>query len=131
MPCGIAELFLRHALEGSPKKPFDFSHWFVLSRWVEIRTVLERPTLRIHDLRHSFISNQLAAGTPVHVVKEMAAHRSLAVTSLYAHSSDEARRAAADRVQIGIPAPSKGAEHAAPQQVKAPSLKPTHLRVVK
>ena len=30
------------------------------------------------------------------------AHRSLAVTALYAHGTDEARRAAANRVQIGV-----------------------------
>ena len=32
----------------------------------------------------------------------MAAHRSLAVTALYAHASDEARRAAADRLEIRV-----------------------------
>ena len=32
----------------------------------------------------------------------MAAHRSLAVTALYAHHTDEARRAAAQRVQISV-----------------------------
>ena len=53
-------------------------------------------------MRHSFVSNQLDAGTPVHVVQQMAAHRSLAVTALYSHGTDEARRAAAGRVQIGV-----------------------------
>lgn len=95
-----AERFLRTALATNPA-PFPFSYWFLLDRWMELRVKLGRPTLRIHDLRHSFISNQLAAGTPIHVVKDMAAHRSIAVTALYAHSSDEARRAAAGRVEIG------------------------------
>jgi hypothetical protein len=57
---------------------------------------------RLHDLRHSFVSNQLGAGTPIHVVRDMAAHRSLTVTALYAHSTDEARRAASQRVQIAV-----------------------------
>ena len=48
------------------------------------------------------LSNQLGAGTPIHVVRDMAAHRSLSVTALYAHSTDEARRAASQRVQIAV-----------------------------
>ncbi len=99
---GAAEAFLRESIAHGGDKPFDFSYWFVLDRWLELRKKVERPTLRIHDLRHSFVSNQLAAGTPIHVVKDMAAHRSLAVTALYAHSSDEARRAAAKRVEIEV-----------------------------
>lgn len=103
-----AEAFLREAIDRGGAKPFDFSYWFVLDRWLELRKAFGRPTLRIHDLRHSFVSNQLAAGTPIHVVKDMAAHRSLAVTALYAHSSDEARRAAAKRVEIAVGAAPEG-----------------------
>jgi integrase len=127
-----AEAFLKTALLTSPEKPFDFSYWFVLDRWIALRKKIERPKLRIHDLRHSFVSNQLAAGTPVHVVKDMAAHRSLAVTALYAHSSDEARRAAADRLEISVtpePAPTKPVE-ATPSAVQVPRGTP-QLRVVK
>lgn len=97
-----AESFLREALSVTLEKPFPFTYWFVLKRWMKLREELMEPTLRIHDLRHSFISNQLAAGTPVHVVQQMAAHRSLAVTALYSHGTDEARRAAASRVQISV-----------------------------
>jgi integrase len=105
----MALAFLEEALEASPAKPFPFSYWFVLKRWVVLRKAVGRPTLRMHDLRHSFVSNQLAAGTPVHVVQQMAAHRSLAVTALYSHATDEARRAAAGRVQIGVAPSAEGA----------------------
>jgi hypothetical protein len=54
-----------------------------------------------HDFRHSFVSNQLDAGTPIHVVRNLAGHASIVTTQLYAHSSDEARRAAVDRVRLG------------------------------
>ena len=47
------------------------------------------------------MSNLLDAGTPIHVVMEIAAHRSLLITQLYAHSTDEARRAAVARISIG------------------------------
>ena len=95
--------FLREAIELRPAggtKPFPFSYWFVTKRWPTLRGEAGFPNLRIHDLRHSFVSAQLAAGTPIHVVKAMAAHRSLAVTDLYAHHTNEARMAAAARVEI-------------------------------
>lgn len=126
-----AEMFLRQALASSPAKPFDFSYWFLLDRWIAIRNALNKPTLRIHDLRHSFVSNQLAAGTPVHVVKDMAAHRSLAVTSMYSHSSDEARRAAADRLQIGAPPAPPPRTESVQAPPKTPSGRRPFLRVVK
>ena len=97
-----AERFLGEALARGDGQPFPFSYWFLLERWMTLRVAVGRPTLRIHDLRHSFVSNQLAAGTPIHVVQQMAAHRSLSVTALYAHGSDEARKAAASRVEIEV-----------------------------
>ena len=84
----------RRPNDDTPAKPFPFSYWYVAKRWPAIRDAAGFPGLRIHDLRHSSVSNQLAAGTPIHVVRDMAAHRSLAVTALYAHHTDEARRAA-------------------------------------
>jgi len=98
----MAAAFLNEALATSPDKPFPYSYWYVLKRWMPLRKAVGRPALRLHDLRHSFVSNQLSAGTPVHVVQQLAAHRSLAVTALYSHATDEARRAAASRVQIGV-----------------------------
>jgi hypothetical protein len=59
----------------------------------------------MHDIRHSWISAQFEAGTPAHAIMEAAAHRSLSVTSLYAHGTDEARRAAADRVSVAVELP--------------------------
>jgi hypothetical protein len=61
-----------------------------------------RHVARLLGCSERTVSNQLAAGTPIHVVRDMAAHRSLAVTALYAHHTDEARRAAAQRVQIHV-----------------------------
>lgn len=127
-----AEMFLKQALAVSPKKPFPYSYWHLLKRWMVLRKQLGRPRLRIHDLRHSFISNQLAAGTPAHVVQALAAHRSLAVTSLYAHPSDEARKAAADRVQVGIEeTPRPDQSKAEMPATAAKTTRGSHLRVVK
>ncbi len=98
----FAETYLRQALDRSPKKPWPFQYWYYLKRWIATREAAGMLYVRIHDLRHSFVSNLLDAGTPIHVVKELAAHRSLAVTALYAHATNEARRAAVNRVQIGV-----------------------------
>lgn len=54
-----------------------------------------------HTLRHTFITRQLASGTPVHVVKELAGHKRIETTMLYAHASPddkhEAMRKQAER----------------------------------
>jgi hypothetical protein len=71
-----------------------------------VREAAGYETLRLHDLRRSFVSNQLSAGTPIHVVRDLAAHRSLSVTALR-HSTDEARRAASQRVQIAVSTTSR------------------------
>jgi integrase len=104
-PCTVplnaaAEQALRVALAASPSQPFPFSYWFAYKRWCEGRIAGGHPTLRIHDLRHSFVSNLLADGIPIHTVMELASHASIATTQLYAHSTDEARRAAVEKVQI-------------------------------
>ena len=95
-----AEQSLRVALAASSAKPFPFSYWYAYKRWCEGRVAADYPTLRIHDLRHSFVSNQLDAGTPINVVRDLAGHASIMTTQLYAHSTNEARRAAMDRVQV-------------------------------
>jgi integrase len=105
-----AEMYLRHAVDVSPGRPFPYAYWYYLKRWIATREAAGVPGVRIHDLRHSFVSNQLDAGTPIHVVRDLAAHRSLSVTALYAHGTDEARRMAADRVQIVVPETPQEAE---------------------
>ncbi len=102
--------FLGEALGRSSVKPFPYTYWYVIKRWPAARDEAGFPGLRIHDLRHSFISNQLDAGTPIHVVRDLAAHRSLAMTALYAHDTDEARKAAAGRVQVRVGAKREAAE---------------------
>ncbi|MGF1469991.1 MAG: tyrosine-type recombinase/integrase [Sandaracinaceae bacterium] len=67
-----AERALRVALANSPEEPFPQTYWYIYKRWAEARVAAGWPTLRIHDLRHSFISNQLEAGTPINVVRDLA-----------------------------------------------------------
>src|SRR5262249_47049296 len=92
-------------------RPFPYSYDFLIRRWRIAREAAGRPTLRIHDLRHAFVSNQLDRGTPIHVVRDLAGHASVVTTQLYSHASDEARRAAVGRLGITRPtdAPDDGA----------------------
>jgi integrase len=43
------------------------------------------PTMRIHDMRHSFISNLVASGVDLRTVKELAGHSNIQTTMKYAH----------------------------------------------
>ena len=62
------------------------------SAWKDVRggfnsalTRARLPRIRIHDMRHSFISNLVSAGVDVRVTQELAGHASIATTMLYAH----------------------------------------------
>jgi site-specific recombinase XerD len=41
--------------------------------------------MRIHDMRHSFISNLVASGVDLRTVKELAGHSNIQTTMKYAH----------------------------------------------
>ncbi len=67
------------------------------------KTVLEKAglpqRLRIHDLRHTFVSYQLAAGTPASDVQKIAGHASFSTTvDIYGHLMDHAHRESAKKM---------------------------------
>ncbi len=82
---------------------FPYSYWYAYDRWVEVCRALEIEA-RIHDVRHSFVSNLLAADVPIHVVQRLAGHTDIRTTQRYAHHTDAARRQAVDKVQIKVAA---------------------------
>ena len=62
------------------------------SQWRDTRkgfeAALEKagvPRIRIHDMRHSFVSNLLMQGVDVKAAKELAGHRDIQTTMKYAH----------------------------------------------
>jgi integrase len=55
--------------DGSPIHPHLFSEWF--KRHVR---VVGLPSIRLHDLRHSYATAALAAGIPAKVVSERLGH---------------------------------------------------------
>jgi len=100
MNCKAAEA-LRMGLASSPdERAFPFGYWTLRRRFDEAKLAAGLPDVTIKDLRHSFVSNLLDAGVPIHVVKDLVGHSSILVTQLYAHTDDAARRAAVRRVMV-------------------------------
>lgn len=59
------------------------------------------PDFHVHDLRHTFISWQVQAGTPLAVVQKLARHASIETTMLYSHLAPEATRDAVNANSFG------------------------------
>jgi integrase len=57
-----------------------------------------RPTIRIHDLRHSFASHLVSNGVSLQIVGKLLGHTQAGTTMRYAHLQDEALRAASNRL---------------------------------
>ena len=57
-----------------------------------------RPTVRIHDLRHSFASILVSAGASLPLIGQMLGHTQVQTTQRYAHLFDEPLREAAEAV---------------------------------
>lgn len=62
------------------------------------KTVIRyKPTIRLHDLRHTFASELVNKGVSLHLVGKLIGHRNPATTNRYAHASQDALRAAANQ----------------------------------
>jgi integrase len=51
------------------------------------------PTIRLHDLRHSYASSALAAGVPIEVLSKRLGHSRISITQdLYVHTNERQDR---------------------------------------
>ena len=66
--------------------------------WKRVRTRAGYPSLRIHDLRHSYASMGLARGNALAVIGALLGHSDVKTTARYAHLADDPIRAAADEI---------------------------------
>ena len=81
--------------DGSP-----VPHNSVSKAFKRIATQIGRPDLSFHSLRHTFITDELASGTDVKTVAELAGHTDARMTlNIYAAATDEMKKAAAEKQQ--------------------------------
>lgn len=64
--------------------------------------MVERPSARIHDLRHTFASLLVSGGKSLPLIGAMLGHTQPQTTARYAHLYDEALREAADTVSAAL-----------------------------
>ena len=72
--------------DGAPLEP----------RWVKrifdhVTRVAGLPSMRVHDMRHSFASQLVMAGVPLRAVQELLGHANIKTTQRYAHLSPGAK----------------------------------------
>lgn len=65
-----------------------------------------KPTVRIHDLRHTFASHLVSSGESLHIVGKLLGHTLPQTTARYAHLADQALRDAADRFATDLKLPA-------------------------
>ena len=69
--------------------PLSESNWKRSVGWTRATAAIGRPTLRVHDLRHTCASSWLGAGAYPKVVQRILGHASAAMTmDLYGHLID-------------------------------------------
>ena len=65
-----------------------------------------QPTVRIHDLRHSFASILVSAGASLPLIGQMLGHTQVQTTQRYAHLYDDPLRKAAETVGVFVQTPA-------------------------
>jgi len=74
--------------------------------WTSLRNKAALPSVRIHDLRHSFASEAINAGASLYLTGSVLGHRQAATTQRYAHLQSSPVRAvassAAARIQAAL-----------------------------
>lgn len=85
----------------SPRNPGK-STIDVRKPWEWILKEAKMPHIRIHDMRHSFISTGLAIGESIPKVRDAVCHASSATTEIYAHTHEEEKIKTANKIASNI-----------------------------
>lgn len=86
--------------------PVTFDHQIgkKLKRAASLAGIANPERLRVHDLRHTFVSNLVAAGATVAETRELARHSSPQITlAVYAHAAKDGVREAVNRLSFTAP----------------------------
>jgi integrase len=82
----------------------------VQKAWSLIRARAELPTLRLHDLRHSFASQAINSGASLYLTGAVLGHRQASTTQRYAHLQASPVRAVASAAAAQIAEALQGAK---------------------
>ena len=95
------------------------------SAYLHMKTLLRRaglPSIRFHDLRHTFATLALENGMDVKTLSAMLGHVSAATTlDIYTHITDDMQRAAAENIDRGIGKAAPQEDASEPGQETAPA----------
>ena len=74
------------------------------NRWTTIRDKAQLSDCRVHDLRHAFASEGVAAGVHLVAIGRVLGHSQQSTTERYAHSRESLEREAAARISSRVDA---------------------------
>ncbi|MBF0192839.1 MAG: tyrosine-type recombinase/integrase [Magnetococcales bacterium] len=80
--------------------------------WYAVRERAGLHRLRLHDLRHGFVSQGVVGGLGLYTMGSLVGHKSQLTTQRYAHMGNDPLRIAANRVSTEIAAAMDGASNA-------------------
>lgn len=64
--------------------------------WAALRKAAGLPSVRFHDLRHTFATRLLQRGADIRTVSALLGHQDIAITARYLHATDESKRRAVE-----------------------------------
>lgn len=80
-----------------------YSQQYVHKKFKNVVQSIEMPSLRFHDLRHTYAVAAIRAGDDIKTVSENLGHASVAFTlDIYGHVTDEMKQSSAERMQAYI-----------------------------
>lgn len=95
IPVGAPADFVFPGQEG---KPFQG----IQKVWERVRARASLDDVRLHDLRHTFVSVGVASGLGLTMLGKIVGHRSAETTARYAHVAKSASHEAADAISLSI-----------------------------
>jgi len=109
IPLGDAAIDILRAIPRELNRPFVFpgsganGHLIGLQKiWGRIRTMAGLDSLRLHDLRHHFLSVGASSGESLYILGKLAGHKRPETTQRYAHLADDPVRQSANRIAAQI-----------------------------
>lgn len=70
--------------------------------WHTLRQRAKLNDVRLHDLRHSYASRELALGVSLPMIGRLLGHRKIQSTARYAHLAPNAAQASAERIARSV-----------------------------